>query len=170
MPRCVELLNRTHGGLDLFQPYTATRLEDALDQDYWGERAPWFPAVYGWPDFHVLEVGGRVRACAGLWDRGRDLRERIRNRKSGEERTLAGASLLDWGFEEGGEGAMAELIAALAARARGLGRDFLSAPLDHQPALAKRLEALEPALETRYLRWSHPALPIVRPYTDLRYW
>ena len=170
LPRCVELLNRTHGGLDLFQPQTETRLADALDEGYWGERSQWIPSVYGWPDFHVLETGGCIRACAGLWDRGRDLRERIRSRKTGEERTLSGASLLDWGFEEGGEGAMAELIGALAGRSAALGRDFLSAPLDHQPALAKRLEPLEPGLETRYLRWAHPSLPLVRPYTDLRDW
>ncbi|HXZ85805.1 MAG TPA: hypothetical protein VEI82_09965, partial [Myxococcota bacterium] len=145
-------------------------LAQQLDEGYWGERSAWFPSVYGWRDFSVLEQAGRVRACAGLWDRGRDLRERIRNRTSGQEHTLAGAALLDWGFEEGGEDAMAELVAELAARTAALGRDFLSLPLDHQPALAKRLEALQPAQETRYLRWSHPTLTIVRPYTDLRYW
>ncbi|MFI5317824.1 MAG: hypothetical protein ACHQ6T_19155, partial [Myxococcota bacterium] len=164
LARCVELLNRTHGRLDLFRPYTEEFLESALDEGYWGERAAWFPTVYGWRDFHVLEVGGRVRACAGLWDRGRDLRERIRDRKSGSERTLAGTALLDWGFAEGAEDAMLELISELAGRTFALGRDFLSLPIDHQPVLAKGLESLEPALETRYLRWGDPALPITRPY------
>ncbi|HTO70172.1 MAG TPA: hypothetical protein VMR31_09965 [Myxococcota bacterium] len=167
---CTALLNRTHGGLDLFRPYTEERLEEVLDEGYWGPRSAWFPAVYGWPDYFVLESGGRVRACAGLWDRGRDLRERIRNRKTGAERTLAGASLLDWGFEAGAESGMAELVAELAGRTAALGRDFLSVSLDHQPELAKSLEAREPAVETRYLRWGNRDLPIVRPYTDLRYW
>lgn len=170
LAQCVALLNRTHGGLDLWKPYSEESLEDRLDEGYWGERAQWYPTVYGWRDFFVLESAGRVRACAGLWDRGRDLRERIRETKSGQERTLAGTALLDWGFAEGAEDAMAELVADLAGRTQSLGRDFLSAPLDHAPALAKRLESLEPGIETRYLRWGNPTLPITRPYTDLRWW
>lgn len=169
LPACVELVNRTHGGLDLFRPYSAERLEERLDEGYWGARAPWYPTVYGWRDYFVLESGGRVRACAGLWDRGRDLRERIRVRKTGEERVFTATALLDWGFAEGAEEAMLELVAHLIARTRELGRDFLLAPADQEPALAKRLEAFDPASETRYLRWSSQP-PITRPYTDLRYW
>ena len=170
LAQCAELLNRTHGGLDLFQPYSADSLEDRLDEGYWGPRVPWYPTVYGWPDFFVLEVAGRVRACAGLWDRGRDLRERIRDKKSGREQVLAGTALLDWGFADGAEDAMVELVTALAARTRELGRDFLSAPLDHVPEVAKRLESLGPATETRYLRWGNASPKITRPYTDLRWW
>jgi hypothetical protein len=170
LAQCVSLLNRTHGGLDLYRPHSEEYLAEQLDEGYWGERSLWLPSVYGWNDFFVLEHAGRIRACAGLWDRGRDLRERIRDRQSGAERTLSGTALLDWGFAEGAEDAMVELLGTLAARTRALGRDFLSAPLDHQPELAKRLESLEPGLETRYLRWGSPELPIARPYTDLRYW
>jgi hypothetical protein len=170
LAQCVALLNATHGGLDLFRPYTEEFLEDRLDEGYWGERQAWFPTVYGWRDFHVLEVAGRIRACAGLWDRGRDLRERIRDTKSSEERTLAGTSLLDWGFAPGAEDAMAELVVELSARTHALGRDFLSLSLDHTPVLAKRLESLEPAIETRYLRWGNASPAITRPYTDLRWW
>ncbi len=170
LAQCVALLNRTHGGLDLFRPYTEEFLEDQLDEGYWGERAPWFPTVYGWCDFHVLEVAGRIRACAGLWDRGRDLRERIRDKQSGETRVLSSTALLDWGYAEGAEDAMVELLGELAARTHALGRDFLSVPLDHAPVLAKRLESLEPAVETRYLRWGNASPAITRPYTDLRWW
>ena len=170
LPACVELLNRTHGGLDLFRPYTVEFLEDRLDEGYWGERALWYRSVYGWPDFFVLESAGRVRACGGLWDRGRDLRERIRQKKTGETRTFAGTALLDWGFAEAAEAALLELLAHLTARTRALGRDFLMLSVDQQPELAKRLEPLEPATETRYLRWNVPNLAITRPYTDLRYW
>ena len=169
LPACVELVNRSHAGLDLFRPYTVEFLEDRLDEGYWGERALWRPSVYGWPDFFVLESAGRVRACGGLWDRGRDLRERIRRKKTGEERVFASTALLDWGFAEGAEAAMLELVADLTARTRALGRDFLLVPVDHAPELAKGLEPLEPATETRYLRWSAQP-PITRPYTDLRYW
>ena len=56
------------------------------------------------------------------------------------------------------------------ARTRALGRDFLLLSVDQQPELAKRLEPLEPATETRYLRWDLRQPPITRPYTDLRYW
>ncbi|HTO06520.1 MAG TPA: hypothetical protein VMR86_05620 [Myxococcota bacterium] len=169
LPVCAELVNRTHGELDLFAPYSRDSLEERLDEGYWGERAPWYPRVYGWPDFFVLESAGRIRACAGLWDRGRDLRERIRKRKTGEERTFAGTALLDWGHAEGAEDAMVELVGHLTARTRALGRDFLLLSLDQAPELAKRLEPLEPASETRYLRWN--AKPeITRPHTDLRYW
>jgi hypothetical protein len=41
--------------------------------------------------------------------------------------------------------------------------------LDQQPEL-KRLEPLEPATETRYLRWGLASPAITRPYTDPRYW
>ena len=164
-------MNRTHGGLDLFRPHTVEFLEDRLDEGYWGERAPWRPSVYGWGDFFVLESAGRVRACAGLWDRGRDLRERIRKKKTGEERTFTSTALLDWGHAEGAEDALVELIAHLTVRTRELGRDFLLVAVDQTPELVKRLEKLEPASETRYLRWGANAkLQITRPYTDLRYW
>lgn len=170
LPACVELLNRTHGGLDLFRPYTVEFLEDHLDEGYWGARAPWYTSVYGWRDFQVLESAGRVRACAGLWDRGRDLRERIRHKKTDQVHTFAGAALLDWGFADGAESAMLELVAHCTARSRELGRDFLLLSVDHQPELAKGLEPLEPATETRYLRWNLASPAITRPYTDLRYW
>jgi GNAT superfamily N-acetyltransferase len=165
---CVELVNRTHGELDLFRPYSSESLEECLDEGYWGARVPWYTSVYGWPDFFVLESAGRVRACAGLWDRGRDLRERIR-KKTGETRTFAGTALLDWGYAEGAVDAMVELVGHLTARTRALGRDFLLLSVDQIPELAKRLEPFEPASETRYLRWN--AQPeITRPHTDLRYW
>ncbi len=170
LAQCVALINRTHGGLDLFRPHTEEYLESQLDEGYWGDRQPRYPTVYGWRDFFVFETAGRVRACAGLWDRGRDLRERIRDKKSGRERTLAGTALLDWGYAEGAEDAPAELVADFAARTHALGRDFLSAPLDHAPELAKKLESLEPGVETRYLRWGNPSPKITRPYTDLRWW
>ena len=110
-------------------------------------------------------VGGPRARLRRLWDRGRDLRERIRQKKTGETRTFAGTALLDWGFAEGAETALLELLAHLTARTRALGRDFLMLSVDQQPELAKRLEPLEPATETRYLRWSPASPAITRPYT-----
>ena len=73
--RCAELINRTHAGLDLFRPLGAESLREVLDCGQWGEETPWSPRPYGWNDFHVIEAGGRIVACGGLWDRGRDMRE-----------------------------------------------------------------------------------------------
>ena len=74
---------------------------------YWGAKMPeeWGrPDVYGWPDYYVLEEQGRVVACAGLWDRGRDMRDRWRHKTGGEEeKVLATADVLDFGFEPGRE-------------------------------------------------------------------
>jgi hypothetical protein len=163
-------VNRTHAGQDLFRPYTVELLEDKLDEGFWGDPPPWFESVYSWSDFFVLESGGRVVACAGLWDRGRDQRERYRHRETGEERVISDAALLDWGFEESAEDAMRELLDDLAGRAHALGRDFLLAPLEQNEGLLKQLEARDLSTEKRYLRWDVKELPIVRAYTDLVYW
>ncbi len=170
VPRCVELVNRTHAGQDLFRPYTVEFLENVLDEGFWGERPDWWGPVYAWPDHFVLEERGRIVACAGLWDRGAHIRESWRHRESGEERSITDASLLDWGYEEGTEGAMQRMIGHLLDRTRALGRDYLVVPIDHQDELAARLESLEPAPEKRWLRWGITEPGLERPYTDLRYW
>jgi hypothetical protein len=167
---CVALVNRTHEGQDLFRPYTVERLSDRLDEGYWGARAAWFPHVYGWEDFFVLESGGRVRACAGLWDRGRDQRDRYRERASGAERTVSHAALMDWGFDAGAEDAMLELLDHFAGRAHALERTFLLAPLEQVAELAKRAEVFQPVIERRFMRWPVPDPAVTRPYTDLAYW
>jgi len=169
LARCAELLDRTHAGQDLYRPRSAEALENVLDEGFWGERPEWWRSVYAWPDHCVLEEGGRVVACAGLWDRGADVRERWRHRESGGERMRSEAALLDWGFEEGAEAAMQRLIRHLLARTHARGRDALTVPVDHQPVLAKGLEALRPVPEERRLRWGLPR-PAERPHTDLRYW
>ncbi len=170
IPRCVELLNRTHAGLDLFRPYSEEFFEAILDEQFWGERPDYYQGVYAWSDYHVLEENGRITACAGLWDRGRDVRERWRHKDGGEERTLADTNLLDWGYEAGAEEAMVRLVDVLLGRTHALGRDHLVIGLDHQDRLAAALERYEPVREERLLRWSMPEVPMTRPYTDLRYW
>jgi Acetyltransferase (GNAT) family len=178
MSACAEMINRTHAGMDLFRPYSAERLEAVLDEGFWSERREsganpaldWWKSVYGWRDFFVVEEHGRILACGGLWDRGRDMRERWRRRESDEERVVAIAALLDFGFAEGAEDAMAALLRRFIGRAHELGRDYLAAPIDHLPKLAERMDAMRPEPDTRALRWVLKDPAIVRPYTDLRYW
>ena len=170
LPACVELINRTHAGQDLFRPYSVEFLETVLNEGFWGERPEWWQSIYAWPDHFVLEENGRIVACAGLWDRGANLRERWLHRESGEERTQSEGTLLDWGFEAGAEAAMERLIAQLGSLSCERGRDSLCVPIDYQDALAARLQSREPVPEERWLRWSMEDLRCERPHTDLRYW
>ena len=170
VPRCVELINSTHAGQDLFRPYTVEFFEGVLDEGTWAEKPFWWSPVYRWDDHFVLEEGGRIVACAGLWDRGANLRERWRHRETGEERTLSEGALLDWGFEAGAEHAMERLIHGFAGRCESRGRDTLCVPIDFQDGLAVRLEAARPVPETRWLRWGLDEPRCERPHTDLRYW
>src|SRR5829696_210919 len=76
LPRCIELVNGTHAGLDLFRPYTVDLLESHLDDPAWGPKPAFWSPVFGWADYAVAEdATGTVVACGGLWDRGRDIRE-----------------------------------------------------------------------------------------------
>ena len=173
LARCAELINRTHAGLDLFRPYGPESLRQMLDGGVWGERPPWLPAVYGWADFYVIEDAGEVVACAGLWDRGRDMREIWRS-KAGEERRVEVAAALDLGCAAGREDALAMLLRDLASRAAALGRQSLIADLDHLPEVTRCLDDLEPRVESRTLEWSPftPAMPrtLGDCHLDLRYW
>jgi hypothetical protein len=170
--RCVELINGTHEGQDLFRPYSGAFLENRLDDGYWGERPPedFWPHVYGWDDYYVLEEGSRLVACAGLWDRGRDMRDRWHRKGTDEERVVDNTGLMDFGFEAGHEASMARLIAYLIGETDGLGRDYLLAPLEQLPAVAEYLSSYEPDLETRALRWGMTDPVITRAYLDLAYW
>jgi hypothetical protein len=171
--RCAELINRTHAGLDLFAPYGPESLRHMLDGGVWGERPPWRPAVYGWTDFHVVERDGRVVACGGLWDRGRDMREIWRS-TAGEERRIEVAAAIDLGCEEGHEHALADLLRHFASTSAVLGRQSLIADLEHLPELIHRLEDLDLRWESRTLEWSPylPTLPKIlgECFLDLRYW
>ncbi len=178
LPVCAELINCTHAGTDLFRPYSGESLESVLDEGFWDDRtrtAPdptrdWWTSIYGWANYFVIDDGGRIRACAGLWDRGRDMRERWRRIGKQEERCIASACVLDFGYEPGAEEAMVRLLRHLIGRAHELGRDYLAAPIEHLPKLATRMESFRPELDTRALRWGLKDPAIERPYTDLRYW
>jgi len=172
IPRCVEIINATHDGQDLFRPYTDAFLSDRLDDGWWGDPPDekFWPHVYGWDDHYVIEEDGRVVACAGLWDRGRDMRDRWRHKETGDERVVAAAAMMDFGFEPGREDAMARLIAYLIGETDKLGRDYLLAPLEHLPAVAEHLSDYESSPETRAFRWGAPEPKITRVYLDMAYW
>ena len=173
---CVVLINRTHRDLDLFRPYTEEFLEQRLDDPCWGPK-PWFWAkVYGWEDYAVVEENGQIVACAGLWDRGRHMREVWRHKQSGESRTTDDTALMDFGFSEGRDDAMARLIEHLVGETERIGRSRLLAPLQFLPEIAGRLQHLESLQETRPVYWQPGpearklGLKLTKPYTDLAYW
>jgi hypothetical protein len=168
---CATLINRTHGAFDLFAPYSAENLASRLDQGFPGELPSYYPHVYGWQDFHLLEENGAIVACAGLWDRGRDMRETWR--KAEETRTIAVTNLLDFGYDKGAEDAMALLIEYLLGETERLSRTSLVAPLDRLPALASACARFDPRGERRTFEWT-PFVPeaprtVPEPYTDLRF-
>jgi hypothetical protein len=170
---CAALINFTHAGLDLFRPYGVESLRLMLDEGAWGEWPAWRRRVYGWADMHVLEEGGRIVACAGLWDRGRDMRE-VWRAPDGTERRIEVAAALDIACEAGREDALAALLRHFAGRAGGLGRQSLIVDLSHLPAVAEQLSDLGSAAEQRTLEWSPflPSLPrtLGECFLDLRYW
>lgn len=174
---CVTLVNRAHDGLDLFRPYTAEFLQRRLDDPFWGPKPPFWTPVYAFGDHFVLEEDGRILACAGLWDQGRNQRERWSNPQTGESRVVDHTSLLDFGCAEGREDALADLIAHLAERSSSIGRTTLVAPLEFLPAVRERLRGVRLEPESRSLQSMPFTMPgvkvdaqIERPYTDLVYW
>ncbi len=178
LPRCVELVNGTHQGLDLFRPYTVEFLESHLDDPAWGPKPSFWSPVFGWADYFVVEdASGTVVGCGGLWNRGRDIREVWRNGTTGEQRTVEATALLDWGYEPGRADAFGVLLESFLERTARLGRTHLLAPFQHTPELAELIAPLSPELELRRVRTTtfedeavHVDAAITRPYTDLAYW
>ena len=128
----VALLNRTHAGKELFAPYTEERLQARLG------RTP----EYGWQNWWGIEGrAGRLVAVAGLLDIGRWWRLTRRVKASGEETTSSGAAVFDFGYAEGGEQQMAELLYHLLGVAASWGRDHLSIHLDPEDGLYPFLPA-----------------------------
>lgn len=177
VPACLRLINRTHGGLDLFRPYSQEFFEMRLDDPHWDPKPPFWRHVYGWEDYYVLERDGRIIACAGLWDRGQHIREVWRHKGTGESHVADGAALMDFGYARGCEAEMAQLIGHLLGATAGLGRSDLIAPVEQMPKLARALAPYEPVEETRSLLYSTFDeggvtfdAKITRPDTDLAYW
>ncbi len=178
LPRCVELINRTHAGLDLFRPYTTDFLESHLDDPAWGPKPSFWSPVFGWADYAVVEdAAGALVACGGLWDRGRDIREVWSNEQTGQQRSIEATALLDWGYAPGRADAMGALLRSFLERTALLGRTHLLAPFEHAPEIAALVAPLDAELEVRRVRtmtFQDAQIQIdaqlTRPYTDLAYW
>lgn len=128
----VALLNRTHAGKELFAPYTEERLQARLG------RIP----EYGWQNWWGIEGrAGRLVAVAGLLDLGRWWRMKRRLKASGEETTSSAAGVFDFGYADGGEQQMADLLYDLLGVAASWGRDHLSICLDPEEGLYPLLPA-----------------------------
>ena len=128
----VALLNRTHAGKELFAPYAEERLQARL------ARTP----DYGWQNWWGVEGrAGRLVAVAGLLDLGRWWRMTRRAKASGEETTSSGAAVFDFGYAQGGEQHMVDLLYHLLGIAASWGRNHLSVHLDPQEGLYPFLPA-----------------------------
>ena len=174
---CCALINRTHAGLDLFRPYSEEFLEGRLDDPNWGPKPAFIDHVYGWDDFRVVEEDGEIVACGGLWDRGRDLRERWVHRETDEEHVLEPTALMDFGFAESHDAAMVELVEHFLATTADRGRSSMMVPFEQLPTLITACGHLESRPETRELQTMPFASPdltvevnVTKPYTDLAYW
>jgi hypothetical protein len=175
--RIVPLINRTHKGQDFFRPYTAGFLIERIGDCGWGPKPDFIELIYNWDDYYVLEQDGKIVACAGLWDRGKHIREVWRNKSTGDTTTIDAAALMDFGYARGREDAMARLIGYLIGVTNDLGRQELLAPLEQLPKLAELMSPYEPAIEPRTLAydgWDEGSIQVSvtvrRPYTDLAYW
>jgi hypothetical protein len=174
---CCDLINRTHAGLDLFRPYSSEFLEGRLDDPNWGPKPSFLSQVYGWDDFWVIEHDGKIVACGGLWDRGRDLRERWVHRESGEEHVVETTALMDFGFADGHELAMVELVEQFLHTTGDLARSAMLVSFERTAALAAACAHLDSRPETRELQTMPFVTPelalevnVTMPYTDLAYW
>jgi hypothetical protein len=79
--------------------------------------------------------------------------------------------MLDIGFAEGQEDALAELIEHFIGMTNALGRDYLVAPLERLPKVEALLARYKPEPETRYLQWRGETPSITAPtHLDLVYW
>jgi len=115
LAEAADLVNRTHSAVEFFEPLTPDSLAARL-------RA----RLYGVSSLRGLYEGGKFVAVAGLWDRGATT-ERIHfDSTTGTTSRSRGAAVPDWGWAVGWRKAFPELLRALAAEARALGRSGLT--------------------------------------------
>jgi hypothetical protein len=174
LERCCHLVNRVNRGRDFFLPFSSARLRARLDRpDPTGGGAD-ARSAYGWGDLLVLvDPDGEILACAGLWDRGRDLRERWHHLGTGATLVVDPAAAIDVGWAPGAEESAAELIGHLLASTAQRKRSGLLIAVDDHPDLQVALARFASRVETR--RWvcnapSNDTTTPSRPYVDLAYW
>lgn len=174
LDRCATLIVARREGFDFVAPATAWTLDERLSSAGAAPRDVFWPHVYGYGDFFVVERDGRIVACAGLWDAGRDLREVWRHQATGRRRVVDSTMVLDPGFEDGCEAEFVRLLDYLAERSDGLGRNRMTVPLVPLGVPEALLEGWDVRTETRSLQFTldeaADRLPPVRPFIDLAYW
>lgn len=157
------LINRTHAGRDLFTPYTPESLAARLSRS----------ADYGWPQLFVRERAGRPVAVAGLWDLGATLKL-TRTDSQGKETTTRPSVILDYGFEEGAEREMAELLDDIGRLAAARGRQELWTAIDQESRLYDVMSGRPHRVMSVYGLNIIPGAPLpgrtATPYLDLVYW
>lgn len=127
----VDLINQTHGRLDLFTPYAPARLDRRLG------RSP----EYTWDHLFGLAENGRLAAVLGLWDQGRNLRLTRREHGTGRETRLSRAVVADYGFRPGAEESMLALLQAAFRQIQAWGRQELMITAAPSSPLHDRLAA-----------------------------
>ena len=157
------LINRTHGGRDLFLPYTEESLAARLSRS----------ADYGWPQLFARERGGRAVAMAGLWDLGATLKL-IRTDREGKETTTRPSVILDYGFEEDAEREMARLLDDIGKLAAAQGRQELWMAIDRESRLYDVMSGRPHSVTSVWGLNIIPGAPLpgrtATPYLDLVYW
>ncbi len=116
LAEAAELVNRTHAGVDLFEPLTPDSLAGRLRRD----------PLYSASSYYGVTEGDTLVAAAGFWDRGQTVERRHLDRTTGEMTRSRGAVVVDWGWAPGREAAFAGLLRSLAAKARALARSALT--------------------------------------------
>jgi hypothetical protein len=134
----VDLLNRTHGGQELFRPYTVGSLSRRLC------RSP----EYGWGHLFGVDEGGELAAVVGLWDQGRSLRVTSFDKATGQTHTVSRAAVADYGFRRGAGEALAALLREAAAVAGSWGRQEVMMTVSASSPLPGLLADLRPGLDS----------------------
>jgi len=127
-----DILNETHGGRELFRPYTAESLAGRL------ERAP---DIYGWGSVWITDG-----AVVGVGER---FHHRV-TKSPTEERHSTRAIVYDYGYRVGTPGSEAAFLALLGARARAVAAVgathlsiFTTEPAPAYATLARLADSLE---------------------------
>lgn len=132
LPQVLDLVNATHSGREMFLPYTAESLQRRL------QRSP----HYSWQHWRGYRSRAGLVAAAGMWDFNRSLRM-IECSKAGETlHTSAPAFVLDYGYSEGAEEAMAEVFMSLMEAAAHKERNDLLIALPVERRLFAMMEGI----------------------------
>jgi hypothetical protein len=103
LPRVLELVNATHSGREMFLPYTEESLQRRL------QRSP----DYSWQHWRGYRSKKGLVAAAGMWDYDRSLRIAVHSKAGDTLHVSAPAYVLDYGYSDGAEEAMVEVLMSL---------------------------------------------------------